>query len=168
MKTIKNQHSTAIKLNKRGRKWFSIYAALVLIIALFCTVGMTAYAASNDPVDVVNTGILTYLMRNPIRDRSVEYNDNRLSLYCGQGGKCAISDQILEIGYMHCHHIVPRQKGGTDEYWNLSFVTDTVHRLIHATDENTIKSLLSKVNLDKKQLAKLNKLRRLAEIAEIA
>ena len=54
MKTIKNnQHTSPIKLSRRGRKWFGMYAALVIILALFCTVGMTAYA-TGDPVQVVN------------------------------------------------------------------------------------------------------------------
>ena len=89
----------------------------------------------------------------------VEYNDNRLSLYCGQMGKCAVSGHILEIGHIHCHHITPVSKGGDDKYSNLLLVTDDVHRLIHATSEETIQALLKKINLDSRQLTKLNKLR---------
>ena len=108
------------------------------------------------------------IMRNPIQDKSVEYNDNRLSLYCGQGGKCAITGQYLEIGLMQCHHIIPLCKGGTDEYANLLFVSDTVHRLIHATAKEAIKKLLSVLKLDDKQMRKLNKFRIKAELPEIA
>lgn len=118
-------------------------------------------------LEKVDIQILTYLMRNPVRGKSIEYNDNRLSLYCGQGGKCAISEQDLEIGQLHCHHIVPLCKGGTDKYSNLVFVTDTVHLLIHAAKEDTIKSLLAKLNLNKRQFAKLNKFRLLAGLLEI-
>lgn len=118
-------------------------------------------------LEKVNMQILTYIMRNPVRGKSIEYNDNRLSLYCGQGGKCAVSGQLLEIGYMHCHHIIPISKGGNDIYSNLMFVTDKVHNLIHATKDSIIKSLLEELNLDKRQLAKLNKLRCLAGLNKI-
>lgn len=110
-------------------------------------------------LEKIDMQILTYIMRNPVRGKSIEYNDNRLSLYCGQGGKCAVSGKPLEIGHMHCHHITPVSKGGDDKYSNLLFVTDKVHNLIHATADDTIKSLLNELKLDNRQLTKLNKLR---------
>lgn len=113
-------------------------------------------------LEAINPVILTYIMRNPVIGKSIEYNDNRLSLYCGQGGKCAISKMSLEIGHMHCHHITPINLGGDDRYSNLLFVTDKVHILIHATAEETIKTLLCELRLDDKQIAQLNKLRQLA------
>lgn len=118
-------------------------------------------------LEAINLLILTYIMRNPVKGKSIEYNDNRLSLYCGQGGKCAVSKMPLEIGHMHCHHITPIKLGGDDRYSNLLFVTDKVHILIHATAEETIKALLYELRLDKKQLAKLNKLRQMAGLNEI-
>ena len=118
-------------------------------------------------LECVNTVVLTYLMRNPTRGKSVEYNDNRLSLYCGQGGKCAISGQPLEIGFMHCHHIKPIKFGGGDEYANLIYVSDTVHKLFHATTGETIQSLMCELKLDGKQIAKLNKYRVVLELPEI-
>ena len=124
-----------------------------------------AYIHKN--LEGINIKILIYLMRNPIRDMSVEYNDNRLSLYCGQCGKCAVSEQLLEIGQMHCHHIQPISMGGSDEYSNLVFVTEKVHKLIHATKENTIDELLEILNLDKRQITKLNKLRQTVGLSEI-
>jgi hypothetical protein len=51
-KTNKSTH----KLPMRGgvRKAFGVYAAIVLVIALMMSVGMTAYAATDDPIEVVN------------------------------------------------------------------------------------------------------------------
>lgn len=97
-------------------------------------------------------------MRNPVKGRSIEYNDKRISLHMGQQGKCAITNEVLKIGKMHCYHIKPIHMGGTDEYKNLIFITDTVHKLINATDENTVSKLLEVVPLDEKQLKELNKL----------
>ena len=103
--------------------------------------------------------IMYYIMRNPVIGRSIEYNDNRVSLYMGQQGKCAITAQMLEIGLMHCHHKIPLKSGGTDEYKNLVFVTEPIHKLIHATQPDTISKYLRELSLDKKRLKKLNKLR---------
>lgn len=48
----------------------------------------------------VSISILREMMRNPIMDRSIEYNDNRLSLYCGQMGRCYVTKQPLELGHI--------------------------------------------------------------------
>lgn len=112
----------------------------------------------------VDTNIMHYLMRNPIPHRSAAYNDNRISLYCAQMGKCAITGVKLEIGDIHCHHKLPKYLGGSDEYKNLIIVSESVHRLIHATYPETIRKHLQKLNLDAKQLRKLNKLRSLANV----
>lgn len=112
----------------------------------------------------IDTSVMHYLMRNPIPYRSAVYNDSRISLYCAQFGKCAVTDVKLEIGNIHCHHKVPREYGGTDEYKNLVIVSEDVHRLIHATNPETVRKYLEKLNLDTKQLKKLNKFRSLARV----
>ena len=112
----------------------------------------------------IDTNIMHYLMRNPIPYRSAAYNDNRISLYCTQFGKCAITGEKLEIGNIHCHHKLPKHLGGSDEYKNLVIVSESIHRLIHATNPEIIRKYLQKLNLDAKQLRKLNKLRSLANV----
>ena len=114
----------------------------------------------------VNISILREMMRNPIMDRSVEYNDNRLSLYCGQMGRCYVTKQPLELGHMHCHHRIPRHFGGDDKYGNLVLVTDEVHRLLHATRPDTIAHYILKLKPDSKQLRTLNRLRRWLQLPE--
>jgi len=115
----------------------------------------------------VNVAILHYLMRNPVRDRSVEYNDNRLSLYCSQQGKCAVTGRFLEIARIHCHHKMATYLGGDDSYRNLILIDVDVHILVHATQENTIGKYLSTLQLDEKQLEKVNKLRAILCLNEI-
>ena len=107
----------------------------------------------------VDISILSYLMRNPVRGRSIEYNDNRLSLYSAQNGKCAISKNFLEIGKMHYHHKTPINLGGKDNYKNLIFVTDDIHRLIHSTNINTISKYMNILTLNERNLKRLNFLR---------
>ena len=106
-------------------------------------------------------------MRNPILNMSIEYNDNRLSLYCSQQGKCAVAGKILEIDRIHCHHKTAKHLGGNDSYANLTLVDVNVHVLIHATKEETINKYLAWLKLNEKQLAKINKLRNLLNLNEI-
>ena len=110
---------------------------------------------------------ITYIMRNPVKNETVEYNDNRISLYAGQQGRCAISNQYLEIGWMEVHHIIPKILEGDDNYSNLIFVTSEIHTLIHATVNKTIAKYLKKVELDDLGFEKLNKFRTLVGNSKI-
>ncbi len=111
-----------------------------------------------------NTEVLLWMMRNPVSSRSIEYADNRLSLYAAQYGKCAVTGVQLEAHDVHCHHKIPLHLGGTDVYDNLVLVTEGVHILLHATAEETVRKYLAILKLNKKQTEKLNKLRELAEM----
>ena len=115
-------------------------------------------------LDRIDMDVLHYLMRNPILYRSIEYNDNRLSLYSAQMGKCAVTGKVLSIGNIHCHHKVPKHLGGTDKYQNLLLVCEDIHRLIHATDPDTIAKYMETLNLGSKQLKTLNDLRSLVHV----
>ena len=110
-------------------------------------------------LESVSSSILKYIMRNYEKNQTTEFNDNRISLYVGQNGKCGVSKVFLEIDNMEVHHIIPKSKGGSDEYKNLIYVTYEIHKLIHATNGDTIKKYLSQITLDDKMLKKLNKLR---------
>ena len=88
---------------------------------------------------------LTYIRNNPIPGMSAQYNDNRLSLLPRQLGECAITREPLDVRDMHCHHVKPRSKGGTDDFRNLILVTPNAHRLIHGTDRDKLKENFSKV-----------------------
>ena len=115
----------------------------------------------------INTSIMLALMRIKEPRRSVEYMDNRISLYAAQYGRCAVTGKELGLDEIHCHHKQPLSMGGTDKYMNLVIVHRDIHRLIHATDPNTIAMYLNLFQLDKKALAKLNALRVLAGQPEI-
>ena len=108
---------------------------------------------------VADYKIIKYLIENPIQGQSTEYNDNRVSLYIGQLGKCAITKEELEVGSMECHHIQPKSQGGLDNYNNLVLITKEVHKLIHSTQMETINKYLKYAPTDKVTLENLNKLR---------
>ena len=115
----------------------------------------------------LNLAVMNHLMNTPAGQRSVEYNDNRIALYVAQKGKCAVSGIALDANQVDCHHKKPLSLGGDDSYQNLIIVSDAVHILIHSSSERTIKKYLNDLQLNSKQLAKLNNLRKLAEMPQI-
>ncbi len=119
-------------------------------------------AEIHNKLENLDMSMLLYLMKTPNPWESAEFNDNRISLYAAQKGKCGITGAILDIDGifgMHCHHIVPTNQGGTDAYSNLILVTFPVHKLLHATDPKIVQKHLFQLNNSEKALRKLNKLR---------
>jgi group II intron reverse transcriptase/maturase len=109
--------------------------------------------------DIEIKRIMNYMMDNPIENRSIEYNDNRMSLYVAQKGKCFITGKLLAIDEIHCHHKKQKAKGGGDEYKNLVILHKDIHRLIHLKDEAKIYELEYELRLDDVQAKKLLKLK---------
>lgn len=118
-------------------------------------------------LETVNITVLHYMMRNPILNRSIEYNDNRLSLYCASHGKCSITGKILEIGNIHCHHKIPYSISHDDSYSNLILICQEAHILIHAVNSEVIQRYKNLLNLNTQQIGKINKLRKLLNLADI-
>lgn len=115
----------------------------------------------------IDMSILYSLMKNPVGNTSAEFNDNRISLFVGQQGKCFVSGEKLEIGSMEVHHKKRKCDGGTDEYENLLWVSSDIHKLIHAENQETIKFYLEKCKDVDIDFQKLNKLRKSAGNCEV-
>lgn len=107
------------------------------------------------------------LMYHPEIGTSIEYTDNRISLYCAQYGKCYVCGRELELEDIHCHHKIRKKDGGTDKYNNLVILHKDIHILVHATEADTIMKYLKKLNLNQHQLDKLNRLRSKLQLSEI-
>jgi len=113
----------------------------------------------HDSLSSIDLNILRYIMENPNRRQSTEFNDNRISLYVGQNGKCAVSGKPLQIGAMAVHHINPKSIGGTDAYANLIWLSALVHQLIHATKPETIQRLVGAIKPNDVMMRKINNFR---------
>lgn len=112
--------------------------------------------------------LMYQLMKLSLENRTIEYADNRISLFSAQHGKCAITlEEFQQANEIHCHHIVPTRAGGNDDYKNLILVKEAVHRLIHAKTEETIQKYIALLKLNKVQLIRLNKYRVLAGNQEL-
>lgn len=51
-------------------------------------------------------------MKNPVSDETVEFNDNCVSLFVAQRGKCAICKLPLTLENMRCIRKIPKSCGG--------------------------------------------------------
>lgn len=108
------------------------------------------------------------LMKEPLYERSIEYADNRISLFSAQKGKCYVTKREFKTAKeIHCHHKVPKKQGGSDEYKNLVLIHEDIHRLVHATNSKTINLYMEKMDLDEDSLMRINKLRKIANYREI-
>ena len=107
----------------------------------------------------INKTVLSSIMKSFIPNRSIEYNDNRISKFIAQYGKCAISGMELGKNDWHCHHKNPYHLSKDDSYLNLVILHETVHRLVHLKDDDKIKAIIKVLKLSKKQMEKLNELR---------
>ncbi|MDV9721482.1 group II intron reverse transcriptase/maturase [Clostridioides difficile] len=114
----------------------------------------------HEHLSTVNMKVVHYLMENPSPNFGIEFNDNKISLYIAQKGICYVSKEALKIGHMECHHKNPVSRGGDDSYKNLVYLTTEVHKLVHATNKDTIKKYKEIIgdNLDYERLNKLRKL----------
>ncbi|PHA19894.1 group II intron reverse transcriptase/maturase [Bacillus wiedmannii] len=107
------------------------------------------------------------MLLSSAKGKTVEYTDNRISRYSMQNGKCAVTGIFLLADDAHCHHKIPKGMGGTDEFNNLIIVHEFVHRLIHAINEETIRTYMRTLQLNDKQLKKINKLRKACNLVTL-
>lgn len=106
---------------------------------------------------------LQWLREHPITSEraTIELNDNRISLFVAQNGKCAVMGDELILTDMDCHHKTLWNETKDDRYVNLVLISRDVHRLIHATTEETIQNYLELLKPNEEQRNKLNQFRKM-------
>lgn len=127
------------------------------IICNYTTVGRDKI---HQNLRAINKQTLTRVMKQFIPSRSIEYNDNRISRFIAQYGKCAVTGVELGLDEWHCHHKTPYHLTKDDSYGNLMILHKSVHLLIHLRDLEKIQVLLNSLKLNEKQLTEVNKLRK--------
>lgn len=125
-----------------------------------CNYTAEGRAKIHNNLRAINKSVLSYVMRNFIPNRSIEYNDNRISKFIAQYGKCAVMGEELGQSDWHCHHKNPYQISKDDSYSNLIVLHEAVHRLVHLKNIDKIISLLEVLQLNKYQKEKVNELRK--------
>lgn len=152
-KLFKIQNMVFVPIHaQRWRKTFGFSQVI-------CNFTAEGRAKIHNSLKAINKDTLSYIMRNYIPNRSIEYNDNRISKYIAQYGKCAILGEELGINDWHCHHINPFHISKDDSYSNLIVLNKAIHQLIHLKDKIKIEKFLKAGKLSGKQLEKINNLR---------
>ena len=101
------------------------------------------------------------LLKNSIENESIEFNDNKIALFVGQAGKCAISNEVLSYQNMVTYRKKKLEIKENDQYKNLIIVTKEIYALIQEREEHKAKVLLNKIRskIISKKIDKLNELR---------
>ena len=68
---------------------------------------------------------------------------------------------------MECHHLIPRNKGGLDNYDNLVLITREAHKLIHSTQQETINKYLKLIPNENETILRINWAREFVGNSEI-
>jgi len=108
----------------------------------------------------INKHVLGCIMKQFIPNRTIEYNDNRISRFIAQYGKCAVTGMELSLNDWHCHHKTPYHLTKDDSYANLIILHESIHRLVHLSDREKINCLVKALKISKKQKEKVNALRK--------
>jgi RNA-directed DNA polymerase len=111
---------------------------------------------------------IKYFINNYSKYDSIEFNDNRISKYFAQYGKCYVLKEVIESEKIYCYHKVPLGLGGTDKYNNLIIINREIYKLINETNSNNINNLIQMLLITRKKLDVINKLRIFANIPKIA
>ena len=104
---------------------------------------------------------IKFLVKNPVKNDTIEKNDNRISLYVSQKGLCNISKKKLDLNNMVTRNKLPKYKGGTDKYHNLILVNKEISYIIDEEVVEKITQLKQGIKLDEKAFIKINALRKL-------
>ena len=99
---------------------------------------------------------------------STEYADSRISLFSAQGGKCAVSgEEFGSASEIACWLKKPKKNGGQERYQNMTLLHYRYLPLLETSDAAKLKALTKTLNMTKKQVSKVNRLREQAGLAAI-
>ncbi len=65
----------------------------------------------------------------------------RISKYSSTKGVSYLSGEFVPVGEYHCHHIIPRENGGTNDFDNLCVLSVTEHRILHSATPERLYSM---------------------------
>ncbi|MFC0476948.1 reverse transcriptase domain-containing protein [Robertmurraya beringensis] len=103
----------------------------------------------------VSLNEIAYLVNtsNYIGSYSMRYRNYRVSLYSSLHGVGYLTGEKVDVANYHCHHVLPKSKGGSDAFNNLVILTADEHRILHS--KNYIQ-LLSLCKQSKKYIKRAN------------
>jgi len=68
----------------------------------------------------------------------------RISKYSSTKGISYLSGEYVPVWVYHCHHIKPREKGGTNDFDNLCVLSETEHNILHSSTPERLYEMFPK------------------------
>lgn len=111
-------------------------------------------------LEISNEYLIDSLLRNPKLEESVEFNDNVLSKFCGQYGKCGITgEEFLDIKEIEMTH--RKEYSFSDKYDNILLVNKKIVRLLkEEIFDDWVEKERMIIGLKKEHLMRINKIRK--------
>lgn len=126
----------------------------------FYNEGYNLYDENNnlDTFNLENMSEIIEYFSNDVHNArdTVELYESKISRLVSQKARCYITQKPLIKGEIATHHIIPKSKGGSDEYENVIIIQSQVHDIIHYSDnlENAIEKLKAEYETDEKMIKK--------------
>ncbi|MCM3537406.1 reverse transcriptase domain-containing protein [Priestia endophytica] len=132
-----------------------------------CNFTVTGRKSIHRPLVKFNSTVLQYIRNSYNPKGSIEFNDNRITKFIAQNGKCAITKIQLGKHDWDCHHIVPFRKTSDDSFHNLRILVHDIHKLIRMTDPEKILRIIEEFSLKRSQIIQINALKKNEEKSPI-
>jgi group II intron reverse transcriptase/maturase len=68
----------------------------------------------------------------------------RISKYSSCKGISYLSGEYVPVNNYHCHHIIPKDNGGTNDFDNLCVLSEAEHDILHSSDPSVLCDLYPK------------------------
>jgi len=68
----------------------------------------------------------------------------RISKYSSCKGVSYLSGEYVPVSEYHCHHIKPKENGGTNDFDNLCVLSESEHQILHSSTPNILYDLYPK------------------------
>jgi hypothetical protein len=85
-----------------------------------------------------------YLVNTSKYIKNSRYAMFRVSKYSSVKGISYLSGEYVPVGAYHCHHIKPKDKGGTNDFDNLCVLSETEHNILHSSTPEILYELFPK------------------------
>ena len=89
----------------------------------------------------VSMDMITYLVNTSKHIKNSRLAMFRISKYSSTKGISYLSGKFVPVEKYHCHHIIPRYKGGTNGFDNLCVLSELEHRILHSASPERLYEL---------------------------
>lgn len=92
----------------------------------------------------VSMEMITYLVNTSKYIKNSRLAMFRISKYSSMKGISYLSGEFVPVDKYHCHHIIPRYKGGSNDFDNLCVLSELEHRILHSSTPEQLYVLFPK------------------------